>query len=349
MFAAPLGAEEFVWREQARDLHALLVGSIPLEERRAYLGDMRIAQDMTGIAHVLNKAARARTDEPPPGIPIVPPTPQPERVADPSSASSQPQPAPVAPAHILPALEALLAADGLDDLHDVVEQHPVLLAPEVDDVLDRMADDAVEQRAYTVADGLHRTRMLLGRIRTEGLDSMGKDAAPVAPPPAEAAASQPPQSPAVSASPAAPPTLPTDIYQALLQAQTSQALADLVEEYPVLLEEWVDATLSEAVNQILEENNETLAHRLEQRRELLDMMRQELVRQEALDVLLSADDDETLAQVLIDYPVLLTDEAQQALWHLASDARARGDDELAVYAVECRAMLRKVRDELSNE
>jgi hypothetical protein len=135
----------------------------------------------------------------------------------------------------------------------------------------------------------------------------------------------------------------------LLQAQTSQALADLVEEYPVLLEEWVDATLSEAVNQILEENNETLAHRLEQRRELLDMMRQELVRQEALDVLLSADDDETLAQVLIDYPVLLTDEAQQALWHLASDARARGDDELAVYAVECRAMLRKVRDELSNE
>jgi hypothetical protein len=34
------------------------------------------------------------------------------------------------------------------------------------------------------------------------------------------------------------------------------------------------------------------------------------------------------------------------LLQLASESRQRGDDQLAEYAVECRAMLRKVREGL---
>jgi hypothetical protein len=46
--------------------------------------------------------------------------------------------------------------------------------------------------------------------------------------------------------------------------------------------------------------------------------------------------------------VLLEDEAAQALWQFAAEARAGGDEELARYAVECREMLRRVREELGS-
>jgi hypothetical protein len=68
---------------------------------------------------------------------------------------------------------------------------------------------------------------------------------------------------------------------------------------------------------------------------------------DAVEALLSADDEEVLAQVLLEYPVLLTDEAENALWHLSAEARSQGDEELATYAVECRAMLRRVREGLA--
>ncbi len=46
------------------------------------------------------------------------------------------------------------------------------------------------------------------------------------------------------------------------------------------------------------------------------------------------------------YPVLLEEVAAQALWQLASEARAGGDEEMARYAIECREMLRRVREGL---
>jgi hypothetical protein len=143
-----------------------------------------------------------------------------------------------------------------------------------------------------------------------------------------------------------------------LQVQSSNALANLAQTYPLLLEPWVDDTLSTIIDQVLEEGNERLAHNLEQRREQLAVLRQELVgqdaiealvRQDAIEALLAAEDDETLAGVLIAYPVLLTEETLQDLWQLAADARSHGDEELARYAVECRAMLRKVREELPDQ
>jgi hypothetical protein len=341
----PPGVEEYIWREQARELHAVLVGSIAPEERRAYLGDVQIAQDIAGVAHILNKADRLRqrqqeqTTDTASGVSVarVPELPAvPDAVAPDSSVSPAPDAQAAAnQAALQAAIEALMTVDNAEDMPAVAERHPVLLTTAADDLLEQLADTAVEQRQYEVAEGLHYARMLLTRMRTGSLEStpQATDAAP----------------PTTTTPPGVPPTLPHEVYQALLQVQSSEALANLTQSYPLLLEPWVDDTLSAAVDQVLEEGNERLAHSLEQRREQLAVLRQELVRQEAIEALLAAEDDETLSGVLIAYPVLLTDETLQDLWQLAADARSHGDEELARYAVECRAMLRKIREELSNQ
>ncbi|WP_322496727.1 CpXC domain-containing protein, partial [Chloroflexus sp.] len=55
LFAPAPGAADHEIREQARELHALLVGSIDIEQRRPYLADVDIAQDMSGLAHLLRR------------------------------------------------------------------------------------------------------------------------------------------------------------------------------------------------------------------------------------------------------------------------------------------------------
>jgi len=71
---------------------------------------------------------------------------------------------------------------------------------------------------------------------------------------------------------------------------------------------------------------------------------------QAIQALLSAGGEaDALAAVVVEHPVLLTDVAQTALLELAAGARARGDDALAEHAVECRALLRRVREGLQEE
>jgi hypothetical protein len=146
-------------------------------------------------------------------------------------------------------------------------------------------------------------------------------------------------------------------------------LSHLCQAYPLLLEPAADALIWQQIDQFIAEGHTPLAIRLLNRHESLVALRQpgaaagaaaaasppsapapdtQATTQEAIEALLVAGDDETLARVLIDYPVLLTEEAQQVLWQLSADARSHGDEELAAYAVECRAMLRKVREGLAN-
>lgn len=367
IFAPTPGVPEHRWRDQAYELHALLVGSIPLDERRAYLGDVRITQDLADVAHLLNKAARRREAEQngatvaPVGIPIVAPV-------QPTATIPEPQPAPRPDpddARLQVAIEQLLMASSEEDVHTIVRQYPVLATAEAPHALQQLADVAFNQREYELAESLRQARHMLVAIV-----SNASSGAPVAPPsvPTDAQTDAPPTT---SAAPTAdadpPPAQPPELVSALLQVEDAAALDDLVAAWPALLEPGTDAALEAAVNQFLDEGHERLAAQLELQRERLAELRSARLAapapagqanqppapagldatQDAIEALLFAEDEDELAQVLIAHPVLLTDEAQAALWALSSEARAGGDTELASYAVECRAMLRRVRDELA--
>lgn len=360
IFAAPPDTPEPVWREQARDLHALLVGSIPIEQRRPYLGDVHITQELAGIRHHLEKWARRTTSS-------APAEPAPTETAPPPA--TPPTAAPPDADLLLAAVEAMMTANTLDDVQSVVEQHPVLLTAESDSALVQLADVAFEQGDHTSADILREIRQLLRSFRAApppdmpgALERVPVVEAPPAPPgpPPEAA------TPSDSAGHAPPDALdlPDAAYFALLEASTTAALQQATQHHPLLLAPWVDDLLALRAEQVLEDGHEALAQQLEERREALAALHHPTPPVgsvppgeappdphilEAVQALLIADDEETIGQVLLDYPLLLTDAAQHVLWALSSEARSRGDDELAVYALECRAMLREVREGLQQE
>ncbi len=375
IFAPPSDTEEYIWRERARELHTLLVGSIPPEARRAYLGDVQIAQDIAGIAHILNKANRRPAAGPPPGKPIPLPAHPPDQEI-PSTVERVPEPSAVpggataepSQAQLMEAIQVLLTTDSLEELDTLVKQYPVLLTDMAGEALEQLADVAVDDREYAVAENLHRVRLMLARLRTDstavaaGVLTAIPPAAPVAVEAAPAQAFVPPAT-------HAPVDLSDELCQALLSVESSEQLAYMVEQHPVLLQPGADTTLSELVNQVLDEGDESLAYTLEQRREALSELRQQMISaepapaavpdvppsttEEAIEAFFvtatSEDNEETLAQVIADYPVLLTDEAQAALWELSATARAQGDEDMAVYAVECRAMLRQLRARLTDD
>ena len=134
---------------------------------------------------------------------------------------------------------------------------------------------------------------------------------------------------------------------------SAEELRSAVRDHPALLDAWADAELAERVEAALDAGDERLATAIEERREVLAALREELGGQaalpQALKALLQADGEDELAAALTEHPILLTDAAQSALLQLSSEARQRGDDQLAEYAVECRAMLRKVREGLEAE
>jgi hypothetical protein len=363
IFAAPPDTPEYVWRDQARDLHALLVGSIAPEARRAYLNDVQIAHDIHGVAHLLAKTERQRNNQPLPGIPIEPPAASTlfdtDVTREPAPAP-RPTPAVAAPAaQVLEAIEALMQLNTPTDLPDLVARYPVLLTAEAEAALEQLADSATEQREHEVASGLHQVRMMLSRLRNDPRAVEQIAAAPPAP-------AAPPARP--SPAPDPPRELPPELYQRLFALTSSADLRELIDEHPILLEPWVDTALSHAINALLEDGDDSLAYTLETRREAIDALRQELPQahatgddappaaapapepaalEEAIEALIGAGDDtDAVAAALNTYPVLLTEDAERALWALSAEAQAHGDEVMARYIVEYRALLRTVRSEL---
>lgn len=318
IFAPAPGSAEYQWREQARDLHALLVGSIAEEQRRPYLADVAIAQDLAGVAQLLQRMDRRRGQA----------APQPA----PSTAVAS-TPAEQAPP-LLVAVEALLAADTLSELETVLAAHPVLLEPDTDATLAQLIEVAVEQRAFAIADSLRNARALLARMAAV---------------PREVAAPPDPVAPASD--------LPAAALQALLRAQNASELEAALVDYPVLRHAQADALLAAQIDMALDTGNERLAHALEQRREALAQLRAgapgaipdepaPASLDEAIEALLIAEGEAALVAVIDRYPALLDDAAAQALWQFAAEARASGDEDLARYAIECRELLRRVREAL---
>jgi hypothetical protein len=310
IFAGAPGSAEHEIRDQARDLHALLVGSIPEEQRRPYLVDVDIAQDLDGVAHLLRRMQKRR--------PVSAPPPQPSEARPTPPPTDEPPP-------LLVAVEALLSADSPAELDRALADHPILLDPATDATLARLVEVAVEQREPAVADSLRQARTLLLRM----------SAAVSAPAPASAEAAS-----------------PETALQALLAVTTASELEAVVAAHALLLRPDADRLLAERIELALDEGNERLAQALEDRREALAEYRKaaaapaahEPTLDEAIEALLTAEGEDALADVIDRYPVLLEAVAGQALWQFAAEARASGDEELATYAIECRELLRRVRE-----
>lgn len=306
LFAPAPGAADHEIREQARELHALLVGSIDIEQRRPYLADVDIAQDMSGLAHLLRRLdARRRRPASPPSPPPAPPV----------APSDEPPP-------LLAAVEALLAADTAADLEQALAKHPELLEPATIATLTQLAEVAAAQGEADIAQGLRNARDLLAKMSRR-------------------------------AEPDRLTAIPSEALQALLSAHSDAELEQVVARYPLLLRPEMDELLAAEIEAALASDAEQLAQLLEARRSMLAAFRAAPAPaadlEMAIEALLVADDEDAIAQVIDQYPLLLSTTAEQALWEFAAEARAGGDEELARHAIACRELLRRVRAGLEED
>lgn len=302
LFAPAPGAADHEIREQARELHALLVGSIDIEQRRPYLADVDIAQDMSGLAHLLRQLDARRRG------PASPPSP-------PAPLSDEPPP-------LLAAVEALLAADTAADLEQALAKHPELLEPATIVTLTQLAEVATAQGEAEIAQGLRNARDLLaGMSRHTASERLT--------------------------------AIPPEALQALLNAHSDAELEQAIARYPLLLRPEIDELLAVEIETALASDTERLAQLIEARRSMLATFRATLAPaadlETAIEALLVADDEDAIAHVLDQYPLLLSETAEQALWEFAAEARAGGDEALARHAIACRELLRRVRAGLEED
>jgi hypothetical protein len=327
-FAAPPDSEEYEWREQAQSLLYLLVGGLPEEQRRPYLGDVQVEQEVEGVRRAVLRRQGARR-APPDHAPR--PSPAPARGIAHHVVEALPPEAPATePSTLLDAMRALIAADSSEEFAVIVDEHPALLSEAADVLLVRLIETAYDQGEREVVAALREVRASLAQLRV----SQGRD-------------NEIETSSAALLPVSLAPVLSDAAYQALLAVASADELWVAVGDHPALLEAWADDDLTARVEAALDAGDERLARDIEERREALAALRAELSGTEslprAITALLQADGEDELTNALTEHPILLTDAAQDALFQLASEAQSRGDEQLAEYALECRTMLRKVR------
>jgi len=309
LFAPAPGSADHEIREQARDLHALLVGSIDQEQRRPYLADVDIAQDVSGMAHLLRRIdTRQRASAAPPAAPPAAPSPAP--------------PSPTERPPLLAAVEALLAADTAADLEQALSDHPELLDPATIATLTQLAEVAAAQGEHEIAQGLRNARDLLSGMSNRSEPERLTEIPPAA-------------------------------LQELLSAHSDAELEQVIARHPLLLRPEIDELLAIEIETALASDAEQLAQLLEARRIALAAFRAAPAAgadlEAAIEALLLADDEEAFAQALDQYPALLSEAVEQALWEFAAEARAGGDEELARHAIACRELVRRVRAGLEQD
>jgi hypothetical protein len=345
-FAVPADTEEHQWRERAQELLYALVGELPEDQRLPYLGDVQLEQEVAGVRRAVMRRERVRRGEGPAQpsfgksvetvIGALKPTAR-DPVAPP------PPPAPAAPAaapvdsELADAVRDLLAADDEAEFDAILAANPTLLTDDGDALVRQLAEAAYgDDRA--VSDALRELRATLTRMRSGGPALPEPQPAPIAEPEAEAIA-------AARLAPLA--------FQALLHTSSPETLADAARDYPQLLEHWADDELFARMEAALEEGNERLAQAIDDRREELATLREELgspaALQAALNALLAAQGDDARAEVLAAYPIVLTERAQAALQSLAQQAERQGNQQLASNAAASRELLRTVRAGLEEQ
>ena len=328
-------------RERAQELLYQLVGSLPEDERRPYLGDVQVEQELDGVRRALlrhdrrrhagrpSEGAKGRKGE---GVTPEPPlTPSPSHPLTPSVLDAAP---------LIEALRALLAADSDAEFGTVLADNPALLDDDADAVVRELADLAYANGERDVSTALRELRVVLTRLRAGDTARPTTDDRPF-----DTAQGKPPTTDGQLSPPSS--ALSDSAYQALLHAASADALLAATRDYPALLEIWADDDLAARIEAALDESNERLARTIEARREGLDELRTQLSERTALlhasQALLAAEGEDAVAGILSAYPILLTDTAQDTLSNLEADALARDDHELAGKATSCQALLRTVR------
>jgi hypothetical protein len=327
-FAVPGQADEHVWREHAQTLLYELVGSLPDEARLPYLGDVQISQGLDGLRHSLLRRGRRGKQDATRGRG----TPQPVATIPTNPLASSP---------LLDLVQVLLAADSPAEFQEIVRSHPDLLSAAADGLLEALAAEAKRAAEPDAVRAIQKVRATLQGMR---------DGAPTPVPGQEAVqptADALPEDLSVLEPPAIGAFLASAAYQSFLAATSPEDFVDAARGHPVLLEPETNAAIALWAEEALDTGNERLAALIDQQREALAGVQQQLTNEpalhEAIGVLLAAESEEALAQALSEHPALLTTAAQQALATMAAEARAGDDEPLAIHAIECSAMLREVR------
>lgn len=255
-FAVPPAVEEHLWREQAQELLRALVSSLPEDQRRAYLGDVQVDQELDGVRRAVLRRdrlrGRAAATQPAQATPVVR-----EPAADPAPATRTPDPL------LVEAVRELLGADSEAQFAQVLALNPDLASERGDALVRQLAELAYGEGDRSVGEALDELRATLARRRSGAGDQ------PQLPerggPAAQGTEDRPlePHNPALSDS----------AYQALLNVAARNELEALTRDFPELLGDWANADLTRRVELALEEGNERLARVIEVRREALSELR----------------------------------------------------------------------------
>jgi hypothetical protein len=347
-FAVPPDVGEHIWRERAQELMYMLVASLPEDQRRPYLGDVQVEQELDGVRRALLRNDRRRGGRGQgPGDRVQ--ATEDNGESTPAAPTPNPQLPPPGSGSLIEAVRALLAADNDAEFTAIVAATPALLGDDADAVVRELADLAYADGERDVATALRELRVVLARLRSGADGPTTSDQ--------RLTTDDQPLANALTAPPAVlspqSSVLTDSAYQALLHVDAPDALLTATRDYPALLEAWADADLAARIEVALEEGNERLAGEIEVRREDLLELRAQLGARDALvqaiQALLAADGEDAVADTLSTYPILLTDIAQEALSSLADDALARGDQGPATQAIACQTLLRTVRAGLEEQ
>jgi hypothetical protein len=300
LFGVPQGMDEREWHQTAEDLLWTLIGAIPESARAPYLGGLQAEAGLPGIALVMRD----------------------EGLADlPAGADAETPP-------LVPALQALLAAESPDGLQHVLVRYPLLVEPQTVTILRELAHEAFKQREDEAANGFMRAADILDRVRDLPL----------------AGALREPGQRADTIAPAEDPL--DELAFALLRSHSGEALAEVVAQHPQLLDAATDVAVAAWAERARAAGKPRIAEGIAERLAAVRAMRERYLAEQpvyaAVEALINATTYEEIEAVLIERDALYSDAAEAALERLAES----GDSEIAGLVGERRDLLRRVRQAL---
>lgn len=301
LLAVPPGMAEPEWRAAAETLLWTLIGARPPGAREPYLGELQAEAGLAGIAGVIRAEGLAGT-------------------AEVTSDEATPP--------IVVAIQALLAAEGPDELRRALRQYPLLVEPRTITMLRELAHEAFKQGEDEAGAGFSRAAEILTDVRDLSLNDVVR-------------------APAASGRAAVGLEAPEDpldeLAFALLRCHSGDMLAEAVERYPELLAGDLDDALMGWATRARAAGKARIAEGIDERLQAIRVMRERYQSErpvlEAVQALLEAETPEQLEQVLLEHDALYSDGAEAALDRLA----ASPDASFAALVDERRALLRRVR------